>query len=55
MKIIDEKLKKHVEGLKPNQIRLLASIYAGMADRLRRKKLRNSLTKWKSREDFNRN
>jgi len=51
MKTMDEKLKKHIEGLKPNQIRLLASIYAGLAERLRRRKVNASLTNWKRRED----
>jgi len=55
MNTLDEKLKKNVEGLTPNQIRLLASIYAGLAEYLRRKKVTGSLSNWKSRDDYNKN
>jgi hypothetical protein len=55
MKTMDAELKKQVEGLKPNQIRLLASIYAGLAARLRSKKVTDSLGNWKSREDYSKN
>jgi hypothetical protein len=52
---MDAKLKKQIEGLKPNQIKLLASIYAGLAECLRRKKATGSLGNWKSRDDHSKN
>ncbi len=55
MKTMDKELKKHVRGLKPNQNKLLASIYLGLAGRLRRRKVNDSLKKWQSPEDYGNN
>jgi hypothetical protein len=44
-------LEKQIEGLSANQIKLLASIYAGLAERLRKKNLADSLMNWKLRDD----
>jgi hypothetical protein len=52
---MDTELKRKIKGLTANQVRLLASIYAGMADRLRNKAAADSLTKWKRRDDYIRN
>jgi hypothetical protein len=51
----DGQLEKQFEGLTRNQKRLLASIYAALAQRLREKAVADSLKNWKSREDWSRN
>jgi hypothetical protein len=48
---MDAELEKKIEGLTANQIRLLASIYAGLAERLRKKTAADSLVKWKRRNN----
>jgi len=52
---MDRKLEKQIEGLTPNQIKLLASIYAGMGERLRKKTAAECLAKWKLRNVYSRN
>jgi len=52
---MDTELKQEIKGLTANQVRLLASIYAGLADRLRKKMASDSLAKWKGRDDYIRN
>jgi hypothetical protein len=52
---MDTELKQKIEGLTGSQVRLLASIYAGLADRLRNKTAAISLAKWKGRDDHSRN
>jgi hypothetical protein len=49
---MDPELERMVEGLTPNQIRLLASIFAGKARELRRKQAAESLAKWKDRKEY---
>lgn len=49
---MDPELERLVKGLTPNQIRLMASIFAGKARELREKRAAQSLTKWKDREGY---
>jgi hypothetical protein len=51
---MDRELEKRVEGWSANQIKLLAAIYAGLAERLRKKNAAEGLVNWKSR-DWSRN
>jgi hypothetical protein len=53
--MMDAKLGKQIEGLSASQIRLLASIYAGMAERMRKKTVSEGLMKWKRRDDYSKN
>ena len=52
---MDAELEKQIECLSASQIRLLASIYAGLAERLRKKTVTQSLENWKPRDDFSKN
>jgi hypothetical protein len=52
---MSEELAKLAEGLTPNQRRLLASIYAGMANGLRQRLIAKNLANWKGRDDYSRN
>ena len=45
-------MERLIEGLTPNQIRLLASIFAGKAKELRKKHAAESLANWKDRNDY---
>jgi hypothetical protein len=49
---MDPELERLVEGLTPNQIRLLASIFVGRAKEIRKKHAAESLAKWKQRRDY---
>lgn len=49
---IDPELERMVKGLSPNQVKLLASIFAGKARELRRKETAESLAKWKDRNEY---
>ncbi|HLX73038.1 MAG TPA: hypothetical protein VKV04_25715 [Verrucomicrobiae bacterium] len=48
---IEPELERLVEGLTPNQIRLLTAIFAGKAKELRKKNSAESLAKWKDRKE----
>lgn len=52
---MSEELEKLAEGLTPNQRRLLASIYAGIANDLRKRAIAKDMAKWKARENYSRN
>jgi hypothetical protein len=52
---MDAEPEKQIEGLTASQIRLLASIYAGLADRLRKKTVTEGLVNWKRRDDYSKN
>ena len=52
---MDAELRRKIEGLTVSQIRLMAAIYAGMANQLRKKKSADSLAKWKARKEYRRN
>lgn len=47
---MDKELEKQIEGLTPNQVKLLASIYAGRAELLRKQSAADCLAKWKDRK-----
>ncbi|HLX69417.1 MAG TPA: hypothetical protein VKV04_07305 [Verrucomicrobiae bacterium] len=47
---IDPELEAQIKGLSAKQIRLLASIYVGLAEALR-KETTESMTKWKDRNE----
>ena len=47
---MDPELERLVEGLTPNQIKLLISIFAGKARELRKQCTAESLAKWKDRK-----
>jgi hypothetical protein len=49
---MDPELEKLVEGLTPNQIKLMASIFAGRANEIRKKHSAESLAKWKDRKAY---
>lgn len=49
---MDPELERLVEGLTPNQIRLLMAIFAGKAKEERKKHAAESLAKWKERKDY---
>jgi hypothetical protein len=49
---MDPELQRLVECLTPNQIRLLASIFAGRAREIRKKRAAESLAKWKDRKEY---
>lgn len=49
----DRELETQIEGLTAPQIRLLASIYAGLAEQLRQHAVSKSLSKWKDRNTWN--
>jgi hypothetical protein len=53
--MMDTELEKQIEGLTASQIRLLASIYAGFAEGLRKKTVTEGLMNWKPRDDFRKN
>ena len=46
------KMEQLTEGLTPNQIKLMASIFAGTARNLRKKKVAHSLAMWKQRKEY---
>lgn len=48
----DPEMEQLVEGLTPNQIKLLTSIFAGKAKELRKKNTAESLAKWKDRKFY---
>lgn len=52
---MDKELKEQIEGLTANQIKLLASIYAGLAERLRQNTVAETLSKWNDRKSNSRN
>jgi hypothetical protein len=49
---MDPELKRLIEGLTPNQIKLLTSIFAGRARLIRKQHAAASLAKWKDRKDY---
>jgi hypothetical protein len=49
----DRKLEREIEGLTASQLRLLASIYAGLAEQLRQITVSKNLSKWKDRKIWN--
>lgn len=49
---MDPELERMVEGLTPNQMKLLAAIFAAQAKELRKKNSAESLAKWKDRKAY---
>jgi hypothetical protein len=49
---MDPELARLVEGMTPNQIKLMAAIFAGKAKEMRKKHAAESLAKWKDRKDY---
>lgn len=49
---MDPELERMVEGLTPNQMRLLAAIFAAQAKEIREKHAAESLAKWKDRKEY---